>query len=228
MQVSIEVYARSLTQLVKKRKRKRHDAIHQPTTLVFNSERVNSRPRIKGRGYEICRCCSKAIMEPGCRYYYARCVSRTTERSGERTNSRASALVQGRFGMLITDQHTYPSLAPLRLTAPCHGLPRLPADSSWNGPHRRSRCTQGSRETDESTLRPETLVLPSFELAARAARWGEPGSSRLGSSSLNRLLCASSDFFRRRLTWSSDRQRQPVHRKYTAREARRIERIVRI
>lgn len=170
MQVPIEVYARSLTQLAKKRKRKRHDAIHQPTTLVFNSERVNSRPRIKGRGYEICRCCSKAIMEPGCRYYYARCVSRTTERSGERTNSRASALVQGRFGMLITDQHTYPSLAPLRPTAPCHGLPRLPTDSSWNGPHRRSRCTQGSRETDESTLRPETLVLPSFELAARAAR----------------------------------------------------------
>lgn len=72
--------------------------------------------------------------------------------------------------MLITDQHTYPSLAPPRPTAPCRGLPRLPADSSWNGPHRRSRCTQGSRETDESTLRPETLVLPSFELGARAAR----------------------------------------------------------
>lgn len=72
--------------------------------------------------------------------------------------------------MLITDQHTYPSLAPPRPTVPCRGLPRLPADSSWNGPHRRSRCTQGSRETDESTLRPETLVLPSFELAARAAR----------------------------------------------------------
>lgn len=36
-------------------------------------------------------------------------------------------------------------------------------------PHCRSRCTQGSRETDESTLRPErreTFVLPSFDLAA--------------------------------------------------------------
>lgn len=51
-------------------------------------------------------------MEPGCRYNYARCVSRTTERAIQRTNDRASALVRGRFGMLITDQHTYPSLAP--------------------------------------------------------------------------------------------------------------------
>lgn len=81
--------------------------------------------------------------------------------------------------MLITDQHTYPSPAPSPrplIPRPVgRGLPRLPADSSWNGPHCRSRCTQGSRETDESTLRPEhaekTLVLPSFDLfAAKAAR----------------------------------------------------------
>lgn len=89
------------------------------------------------------------------------------ERANERTNERSTepgALVQGRFGMLITDQHTYPSPAPASPTShpPGRELPRLPADSSWNGPHRRSRCTQGSRETDESTLRPENAEKRSF------------------------------------------------------------------
>lgn len=48
----------------------------------------------------------------------------TNEQMNERTNERTSrsaepgTLVQGRFGMLITDQHTYPSPAPASPTRP--------------------------------------------------------------------------------------------------------------
>jgi len=117
--------------------------------------------------------------------------------------------------MLITDQHTYPSPAPASPTShpPGRELPRLPADSSWNGPHRRSRCTQGSRETDESTLRPENAEKRSFcpLSSSLQKQHGEKGRGSplytQFSSSSNRLLCASFDFSRRRLTWSSDRRR---------------------
>jgi len=116
-------------------------------------------------------------------YYYARCVSRTTEWTTLRTNRRSGSRLDQSAGSrevrYVNYRPTYVSLSrsttshiPRPIPLIC-GLPRLPADSSWNGPHRRSRCTQGSRETDESTLRPErrpTLVLPSFDLAAKAAR----------------------------------------------------------
>lgn len=58
--------------------------------------------------------------------------------------------------MLITDQHTYPSLAPPRLIPVPLPVGYLGCQPIRLGTaHRRSRCTQGSRETDESTLRPE-------------------------------------------------------------------------
>lgn len=46
---------------------------------------------------------------------------RANERTNERTSDRSAepgTLVQGRFGMLITDQHTYPSPAPASPTRP--------------------------------------------------------------------------------------------------------------
>lgn len=126
-------------------------------------------------------------MEPVCRHHYdrdafreprnGRPCERTNERANESPGSRPGQRAGSREVRYVNYRPTYvsPSRSTTRPTSPshpsCRGLPRLPADSSWNGPHRRSRCTQGSRETDESTLRPEErremLVLPSFDLAAK-------------------------------------------------------------
>jgi hypothetical protein len=65
-------------------------------------------------------------MEPGCTTTRGAFREPRNERPCERTGGQAAgwtrAPVQGRFGMLITDQHTYPSLAPPRPTSPVPSL----------------------------------------------------------------------------------------------------------
>jgi len=149
------------------------------------------------------------------------------ERTNERTNERpVDALVQGRFGMLITDQHTYPSLAPASSTSHPLAVSYLGCQPIRLGTAplaglvaRRARVRPTSRPYDPRTPRNARFAL--FRARERATRGEEssPLYTRPGSSSSNRLLCASFDFFRR-LTWSNDRRRvrdvSRAHQKQTS------------
>jgi len=124
---------------------------------------------------------------------------RTSKWTNERTNEPVSRAwhVGSREVRYVNYRPTYVSLSRSRIPhashPPSRKLPRLPADSSWNGPHRRSRCTQGSRETDESTLRPENAEKHSFcPLSSSLREQGEEDPARpyntWPSSSSNGLL----------------------------------------
>lgn len=160
-------FTNTLTDRLGKREKDKEMMPYINRTLVFNSERVNSRPRIKGRGCEICRWCSKAIMEPGCRYVllYARCVSRTTERTNDR--ARTARRAGSREVRYVNYRPTYVSLSrstaslPQTLAVGYLGCQPIRLETAPS-PVGRSRCTQGSRETDESTLRPETFRFALF------------------------------------------------------------------